>query len=413
MRNIRGSKLSMIIILFMMVFLGILSYFINSPKQTNMDNRGRAAQSVELTLVPDKTNLILNDVVTVAVHLNTAEKLAQGADLIINYDSTVFQAATTSGYTQVGPFFTNAQISMNAVINNQVRFGVFTQAGAMAQSGEGVIAFIKFKVINGAPKQTTLSFDQSNTLVDGILPDGSSNNILESALPVTLNIVSPTPTPTITPSPTVTPSPSPSPSPTVTPSPTITPTPTASPTPTVTPSPTLTPSPTITPTPTPLAVQIKVKFDGITDARTGTSLTAIFKQGTVEVVRRTINMTGNSSGIYTGTVNNVQPGVYDIYLKGWAHVSKKIMAFNLSSINITVDVSQSPLIGGDIVCLNPCSDQVLLDNIINILDLGKVLKDYDPIPSVPTTSLADINLDGKVNVLDLGMILKNYGVIGQ
>jgi hypothetical protein len=206
--------------------------------------------------------------------------------------------------------------------------------------------------------------------------------------------------------------------PTLTLTPTSTIIPNLTPTSTVITTPTITLTPSATPTSEPDTVNltVKVKFDGVTSAKSGAKIYVMFKQGASIVLQpQAVAVTGNTSGIYTGTLNNVTPGTYDIYIKGWAHLSRKTANFTVSTTNTILDISDAAhtLIGGDTVCINPCSNTSWSDNKINILDLGKVLKDYDPIPAVPTTSLADLNLDGKVNILDLGMVLKNYNLEGE
>jgi len=190
----------------------------------------------------------------------------------------------------------------------------------------------------------------------------------------------------------------PTPTSTTTPLPTPSPTPTSTSTPTPvstnTPTPTFTPTPTPSPEPEKTQLTVKIKFQGI--SQTGPNQTArlIFKQQGQEKYRfDKVNVTSSQSGIYSGTITDLNPGTYDIYLKGWAHLQKKFGGVTLNSGENIIDWTAFPLLAGD----------ANGDNLINIQDFGVLVRDY-----LKTESPADFNLDGMVNIQDFLFIAENY-----
>jgi hypothetical protein len=190
--------------------------------------------------------------------------------------------------------------------------------------------------------------------------------------------------------------------PTSTPGPTSTPT--ATPTPTRTPTPTLTPTntPTLTVTPTPVAqLAFKVKFQGINSQKSNKTVRVILKQGGVEKYRfDPVQVSANTSGVYSGTVTNITPGAYDVLIKGWAHLQKKFVGVTLNSGQNSVDWSSQALIAGDF------ND----DNIIQMSDITSIISVWTQSETPVTSANQKYDLDdnGLIEMADITAVLSNW-----
>ncbi len=166
----------------------------------------------------------------------------------------------------------------------------------------------------------------------------------------------------------------------------------------VTPS---TPIPTLTPTSKPERAQLafKIKFQGINQAGPNQTIKLILKQQGQERYRfDEVNIASSQSGVYSGTITDIDPDTYDVYLKSWAHLQKKFEGVNLNQGINHQDWSGTVLLAGD----------ANGDNVINIQDFGVLVKDY-----LKTESPADFNLDGIVNIQDFRFMAENYSKEGE
>lgn len=110
-------------------------------------------------------------------------------------------------------------------------------------------------------------------------------------------------------------------------------------------------------------------------------------------------ISSNSGGVYSGEFSGFAAGVYDLYLTGWSHLTKKIAGVSLLAGETVLNFQAVDFLGGD----------VNLDGKISTLDSGFLIGDY--LPSYHPRS--DFNADGKVNTLDFGYLVKNYYLQGD
>lgn len=187
-------------------------------------------------------------------------------------------------------------------------------------------------------------------------------------------------------------------------------TPTPGPTATPTPFPTATPTPIATstpvPTPTPSATTgnllFKIKFQGISSQKLNQGVRVILKQQGEEKYRReNIEVTSGQNGVYSGAITNINPGTYDLFLKGWSHLQKKFSNINLATGANSQDFSRTELLAGDTTG----------DNKINAQDIVILVQHYRP--NTPPNSPADFNLDGIVNAQDVRFLVENYRQQGE
>jgi hypothetical protein len=146
-------------------------------------------------------------------------------------------------------------------------------------------------------------------------------------------------------------------------------------------------------------LSFKVKFEGIEEPRPDRTVRVTLKQReTVVETFENVGVRADENGFYSATLMNLDPGNYDILIKGWAHLQKKFERVPLSEGSNSQDWSTTELKAGD-------TDD---NNEINIQDLGTLARDYRQ-----TDSLADFNLDGLVNIQDFRYIAINYRAQGE
>ena len=255
---------------------------------------------------------------------------------------------------------------------------------ANAPTGSFTLATLSLEALSNTASSSSLSFVASGIQI----VDMTATPFTVSTTNATVTVAGPTATATATP--TASPTPSPSPTPTHTASPTASP----SPTPTVTPTPTSTTS-------TSASLNLHVKLQGINTQANNKAVTVTFKNGnTVVLTQNNVNLVSDSTGTYAGSVSNITPGTYDIYIKEPTHLQKKFAAVTLVAGNNTEDWTAAPMLAGD---FNN-------DNKIDITDIGLILANYTQL-SVPvnqTNQVYDVNGDGIINIQDVAVALSNY-----
>jgi hypothetical protein len=146
-------------------------------------------------------------------------------------------------------------------------------------------------------------------------------------------------------------------------------------------------------------LSFKVKFEGIEENKGDREVKITLKQGGSLVdVFENVGVSGDRYGVYSATLMNLDPGTYDVFIKGWVHLQKKFTDVILNKGDNHQDWSDTELLTGD-------ADN---NNQINIQDLGVLARDYRE-----SSSPADFNLDGIVNIQDFRYIAINYRKTGE
>lgn len=164
------------------------------------------------------------------------------------------------------------------------------------------------------------------------------------------------------------------------------------------------PSPTPTSTPTPVLVgtlSFRLKFQGISHQAGNKNIRLILKQVGVEKYRfDSVSVSADTNGVYSGTISNITPGTYDIFLKGPAHLQKEFANITLNSGTNNFDWSATPLKAGDF-------DN---NNILNITDISNLLSKYIALIVPVTTANQKFDIDGNnvININDISLVLANY-----
>lgn len=112
-------------------------------------------------------------------------------------------------------------------------------------------------------------------------------------------------------------------------------------------------------------------------------------------------------------LNGFSLGNYDIYAKGYSHLTKKKANVEiLSGINF-IDFSNNDtefLLAGDVNVINPIDPWQRGDDLVNAIDLAIQIEKLD---SSLLIEKEDINKDGVVNSVDLGAVIENLDKTGE
>lgn len=151
------------------------------------------------------------------------------------------------------------------------------------------------------------------------------------------------------------------------------------------------------------SLNMQIKFEGINSQRTQKATKIILQKTGDGPKDFQVNLTANSQGIYSGTVDNLSPGLYTVFIKGPAHLNRKLAEnINLSPGNNSQDFSSTSLTTGDIVD----------NNKIDIFDYNIVVSHFGP--RLPAGgSPADLDSDNDVDIFDYNFLVGNFGKSGE
>lgn len=151
------------------------------------------------------------------------------------------------------------------------------------------------------------------------------------------------------------------------------------------------------------SLSFNIKPQGITTQKPNKTTRVILKQQDQEKYRfDNVSIISNPPGTYSGTVTNIIPGTYDVYIKGWVHLQKKFASIALNPGTNTQDFSNILLKAGDAID----------NNRIDIYDYNKVVEHFGP--RMPAGgSIADFDLDGDVDIFDYNYLVGNFNQAGD
>lgn len=171
-------------------------------------------------------------------------------------------------------------------------------------------------------------------------------------------------------------------------------------------------TPTVTPT-TPSgngSIKLLFKFQGVNSQKQDATASVSLKQNGTVVNTTIVTGTSDNSGVYTATLN-ANPGIYDVYVKGFAHLARKfptpveVTADNTIQVDLTNKILMCGDISGNAVSSGP-------DGKINPVDLGPILSILmqdliNPTSKFPNLKVVDFNLDNFININDLNCIINH------
>lgn len=122
----------------------------------------------------------------------------------------------------------------------------------------------------------------------------------------------------------------------------------------------------------------------------------------------------DNNGNYTGLVlAGINSGTYDIAVKGYAHLRKRLNGVVLTTGANTVDFTfagTDKLLCGDVYVNGSYPDG---DNMVNSIDVTYLVSKWAVNDLAVSDERADVDENGQVNSLDMTKTVNNYAVIGD
>lgn len=163
--------------------------------------------------------------------------------------------------------------------------------------------------------------------------------------------------------------------------------------------------PTAAPSPTPGpdagSIVFTLRFQGISVPNLTKTVSLSLKQGEAMIYTfANIPVSSRFGGVYQGRVEGVNPGAYDIYLKGDAHLIRRFPETIIETGENSFDYSSALLLAGDFDG----------NNKINVSDVG-VLSSKITTPALASdvnNQVFDLDGNGVIGSSDMDLILSNY-----
>lgn len=111
-----------------------------------------------------------------------------------------------------------------------------------------------------------------------------------------------------------------------------------------------------------------------------------------------------NEGLFTPIITNLPYGTYDVYVKGWAHLRKRVASgWTYTGNEENADWSNQKLIAGDVYGN---------DNVLEMGDVTAMLNAWteSEVAVESTNKIYDLNLDGHISMSDVTMIITNWTV---
>jgi len=122
----------------------------------------------------------------------------------------------------------------------------------------------------------------------------------------------------------------------------------------------------------------------------------------------------DNNGHYTGLpLTGITPGTYDIAVKGYAHLRKRLNGITLIGGNNDVDFTfagADKLLCGDVYVNGSYPDG---DNMVNAVDVTYLVSKWAINDTGVSDERADVDENGQVNSLDMTKTVNNYAVVGD
>lgn len=122
----------------------------------------------------------------------------------------------------------------------------------------------------------------------------------------------------------------------------------------------------------------------------------------------------NNDGEYSNLqLTGIPPGVYDVVVKGYAHLKKMLPAQSLAEGTNILDftlVGADPLLCGDVYTGVTTPDG---DNQVNSLDATYLVSHWGENDGGVSDERADVDENHQVNSLDMTKLINNYGINGD
>lgn len=402
MKNKKTSLTLFLGALVVLLIFGVLYLTLRlSSQQTKPTTKASAGVILSLTTPPSYYNV--GDAVVIPVLIDPSTHAVSLVKLVITYDSTLLQRGTnglvpnSAVFPTVieGPIYdqcsgTTCTMSATLSIGSDVTKAITTPQ---------TIATLNFQAL--APTAgTAISFDPATTVYSLSSTDGSAENVLSSASPLSV-VINGSTTATLTPT-----------------------VPQATDTPTVSPSPVATSTPTSTPTPTPISTRLNFNVFLHSIGHSGDNASSAYSLSNQNPLHPDRNLHvlvldaantvvadqmaqihySSVSGNFTGTLDlgvSFPSGPYNVKLQADYHLRRLVPGIQIITTDQTTVLPPVFLTAGD----------ANTDNGLNILDYNIFRNCFSiaapPVACTPAQKLAaDFNDDGAVDGTDYTLFIR-------
>jgi hypothetical protein len=148
------------------------------------------------------------------------------------------------------------------------------------------------------------------------------------------------------------------------------------------------------------SLTVSFKFQNVSTQKPNKNITVILKQSSVVIsTYNNISATSNPQGVYTATIPNINPGTYDVVIKGPVHLGLLVPAVQLVIGTNTVNWPSTlpELKAGDISG----------NNFIDLSDYSLLAGQFAPgVSKIGNTS--DLNFNDFVDITDYSILAGNF-----
>ena len=149
------------------------------------------------------------------------------------------------------------------------------------------------------------------------------------------------------------------------------------------------------------SLRFKIKFQGVTTNAMDKRVSVTVKQAEKAVSGPTLTkVLSDANGLYLGEIVNIEPGIYDIYIKGESHLRQKFPDVHLNEGVNDFDLSSVTLKAGDF-------DDNNTINIRDVAAINAVRTDLD-VTRNDENKIFDVDGNGIININDVAIVLSNY-----
>ncbi len=166
--------------------------------------------------------------------------------------------------------------------------------------------------------------------------------------------------------------------------------------------------------------EVKLNFSVIPEKRIPTIgnnstrvIVEVYAQGGTHPIKSYSYYDTDNNGNFTGLkLDGISPGVYDISIKGYAHLRKRLNNIALNSGTNTINFTSGAerLLCGDVYTNSSYLDG---DNKVNSVDVTYLVSKWSVHDTGVSDERADVDENQEVNSLDMTKIVNNYAKIGD
>jgi len=315
---------------FILVLILLASYFL---VKKNQDIRKKAANNVCFSL-PEQLNVQEQDEFDLPFMINTDGRKVIGLDVVVKFDQQYLrlidiiprsQQTSLKTYLPVADSgdFDKQKVLSEAADSGRISFGAVSFSWQDEQNlsptvttSPVVVALLRFKALDlNEQTSTSINFDfEPGSTTDSNMVSEENDDILSQVINLDQLIIEPKSIPV-----------------------------------------------------DPAEFSLKFKLQSINQKRMDKTINLVFKKnGQVIKQKADLAVSADEDGVYNSQIISLDPGIYDVYVKPWAHLGRKFARVELIEGKNEKDWTHKEFLAGD----------VNEDNLINIQDFSLLAQNY-------------------------------------